>query len=494
MGTVADPVQVKIDPKGKLRRGGLAELLGKLALVGATGVLDLGRKKLVRRVVLRDGRIDAVLSNAREDRFAEWLLDRLGDESFEGTRRARELLATAGDRPATARLALQSRLVTEEELSDRLREHVRELLAEADEWPDLAYEVTPGRIDLGKEPVADLPALAPALDMARAAVARRSAALPGGVVARAGAAEALEQLVEPAEAERALVEAAGNPVRPARLLDRLPAEGRQGAQQTLLALVRAGLLAAVPAPAVSEASAEAEADIPAGELDETELLTWLEAGEAERFEELLGVPRGAGPQEVRRAYYRTVRRYHPDRFLEGPLARYHGRVEQCFRLVNEALQVLIDPRARAERERRKSTAFGPTDTAKLAARLLEAARQEARQGRLTQAVRHLEMLVKNHGETPEHAVPLCLMLLSNPRRRAEAIPLLERLASQHPQHGGVAAALALAYQKTDQAQKAQSYIERAARLEPGSPILAVARGGPDAADKAAADPFLATLA
>jgi tetratricopeptide (TPR) repeat protein len=489
---VAEPAQVKIDPQGKLRRGGLADLLGRLALVRATGVLDLGRKKLVRRVVLTEGRIEAILSNAREDRFADWLLARLADDSYEGTRRARELLASAGDRPATARIAVQSRLVSEEELTDRLQEHARELLAEIDEWSEIAYTVTPGRIDLGKEPLAGLSALDPALTLARAAVARRSAALPGGVLARAGALEAIEALPEPDEIVQKLVEGAAKPTRPTWLIESVATDRRTDASQQLLALVRAGVLVAVPAPAVRHPAAEAE--VPTGDLDEMELLRWLEAGEAERFEELLGVPRGADPQEVRRAYYRTVRRYHPDRFLEGPLSRYHGRVEQCFRLVNEALQVLIDPRARAERERQKSTAVGPSDPAKLAARLLQAARQEAEQGRLTQALKHLEQLVRNHGETPDHAVPLCLLLLSNPRRRAEAVPRLERLAAQHPDHGGVAATLALAYRKTDQPAKAEEYAERAARLEPGSPILALARGGDGAAEKAARDPFLAPLA
>jgi tetratricopeptide (TPR) repeat protein len=499
MGTVAAPGQVKIDPQGRLRRGGLADLFGRLALVRATGVLDLGRRKLVRRVVLDGGQIEAILSNAREDRFADWLLEQLGDETYEGTRRARELLASAADHPLTAQLALDSRVVREDELPPRLREHALSLLQETDGWQETLYKITPGRLDLGREPRVGLPAVDVALELARQVVAQRSASLPGGLVARSGAAEVLAEAAAATDAERDLVAAAQEPARPGWLLERLGDSERPKGRQVLLALLRAGVLAATPPPspaaqqAADAASAAPEPSAPGAELDEPELLRWLEAGESERFEELLGVQRGASPQEIRKAYYRTVRRYHPDRFLEGPLARYHERVERCFRLVNEALQVLIDPKAKAERESRKSRPVGP-DPRLLASRLMEAARQEAKQGRLTQALGHLEHLVRNHGEGPDHAVPLCLLLLSNPRRRPEAVQMLERLASQHADRADVAAALALAYQKTGSSDRAQPHLDRAARIEPSSPILALARGTPGSQEQASRDPFLAPLA
>lgn len=494
MGTVAAPSRVTIDPQGKLRRGALADLLGRLALVRATGVVDLARRKLIRRVVLEEGRIQAVLSNAREDRFAEWLLARIGDDSHEGTRRARELLASAADRPLTGRVAAQSGLVPEEELTGRLAEHARALLTEADQWQETTYKVTPGRIDLGREPRAELPAIDVALELARQAVARRSASLPAAVVTRAGALEALAAGRAVGAADRGLAEAAQEPARPARLLETLDTESRPQGRLQLLALLRAGVLAATTAPAeTADGAAAPEPDAPGSELTEQELLRWLEAGESERFEELLGVSKGASPQEVRRAYYRTVRRYHPDRFLEGPLAGYHERVERCFRMVNEGLQLLTDPKARAERDQRKEQAVG-ADPKQLAARLLEAARQNAAAGHLGQALKYLEQLVRQHGESPDHALPLCLLLLSNPRRRPEAVTMLERLASQHPERGDLAAALAVAHQKSGHPDRAKPHIERAARTDPGSPILGLARGTEEGRSKASEDPFLAPLA
>jgi curved DNA-binding protein len=65
------------------------------------------------------------------------------------------------------------------------------------------------------------------------------------------------------------------------------------------------------------------------------------------FYEVLGVPRGAGADEIQQAYRRLARRYHPD-VNKDPGAE--GR----FKEVNEAYQVLSEPDTRARYDR-----FGP---------------------------------------------------------------------------------------------------------------------------------------
>lgn len=492
MGTVAHPAQVKIDKEGRVRRGALADLLGRLGLVRATCLLDIKARKLVRRFVLSEGRIEALISNAREDRFAEWLATREETKGLEATRKVRALLERAADHPLTGHFAVECGLETPATVAERLREHLMDVIAETAGWSEAAYDITPGRVDLKREPAAGLEALDAALSLARDTSRQRAAGLPAGVVARPGAAEALERLQTLSDDERLIVQGAAEPVRPAELLEALGAERRIAAGAALSSLLRAGLLAATPAP-VERVESPAEEARARGAVTVQELERWLKAGEDERFEELLGVGAGAPPDAVRRAYYQTVRRFHPDHFREGPLAAYHGRVEACFRLVNEALQLLTDPRARQERERRRQTAMGPDPTS-IATKLLDAARKAVGRGQLTHALRFLEQVVSQHGRTPEHAVPLALLLMSNPRRRAEAVSLLESLASAHPGHGEVAAALALAYQKSGEQDKAGPLIARAARLAPRSAILALARGDADAASRAGDDPFLATLA
>ena len=64
---------------------------------------------------------------------------------------------------------------------------------------------------------------------------------------------------------------------------------------------------------------------------------------------VLGVPRDAGPEEVRRAYLALARRHHPDAHAEGgPAAR--AAAERRMQQINAAWAVLGDPARRAARD------------------------------------------------------------------------------------------------------------------------------------------------
>ncbi len=64
--------------------------------------------------------------------------------------------------------------------------------------------------------------------------------------------------------------------------------------------------------------------------------------EKKDYYEILGVPRDASPEEIKRAYRRLVRKYHPDANKNDPEA------EKKFKEINEAYEVLSDPKKRAQ--------------------------------------------------------------------------------------------------------------------------------------------------
>jgi len=63
---------------------------------------------------------------------------------------------------------------------------------------------------------------------------------------------------------------------------------------------------------------------------------------------ILKVPQGAGPADIKAAYYRESRAYHPDRFAAVPEAAFRDLVGRIYRRVNEAYTVLRDDRKRAK--------------------------------------------------------------------------------------------------------------------------------------------------
>jgi DnaJ-class molecular chaperone len=62
---------------------------------------------------------------------------------------------------------------------------------------------------------------------------------------------------------------------------------------------------------------------------------------------VLKIPQIATPAEIKAAYYRESRAYHPDRFAASPNAELRELVGRVYRRINEAYTVLRDDKKRA---------------------------------------------------------------------------------------------------------------------------------------------------
>jgi curved DNA-binding protein CbpA len=66
------------------------------------------------------------------------------------------------------------------------------------------------------------------------------------------------------------------------------------------------------------------------------------------YHELLGVPRDADVKTIKSAYFGLSKQFHPDRYFRRNLGPYAIRVENIFKKVLEAYELLSDPATRAE--------------------------------------------------------------------------------------------------------------------------------------------------
>jgi DnaJ-class molecular chaperone len=119
--------------------------------------------------------------------------------------------------------------------------------------------------------------------------------------------------------------------------------------------------------------------------DPEQRLAW----KAERLDtldyfELLGVPTTAAAAEVKRAFYRESRAYHPDRFFHLSDEAFKARVHEVYKRVTEAYYVLRDD---VRRPRYLADVTGPERARKL--RFDEVSEQETKAAVKQQAVEQI---------------------------------------------------------------------------------------------------------
>lgn len=96
----------------------------------------------------------------------------------------------------------------------------------------------------------------------------------------------------------------------------------------------------MPTAEIDESALDAALDL---SLETQRRILEFEACLASPYHELLGVPRGAEPKVVKRAYFRLSKEFHPDRYFRRRIGGYGARLERIFKKVLEAHEMLSDP-------------------------------------------------------------------------------------------------------------------------------------------------------
>ncbi len=476
-----------IPNEGRLASFSLENLLGRIGIEKASGVLCILRKKLERKVVVLGGRVEVLISNARDDRLFEWAMEQ-GRFRDRPASDQQDLMQEIGNLPLVASRLCARGWLEEEGAVALLREHLGALLDESARWSDARFTFTPGRPGLGGEITAGWPAIEAALHLLAAGVDRSppKPKIPDALISQLP--PSLRRGLSLQAIDHALLDAAQAAIAYDDLLEKINSFPREAIHDATLRWLRIGVLSrAAIAPRNNEKEDQERA------ITRAEIERWLSAAEREDLAAVLGVEAGCSASDAKAAYYRAVRRYHPDRYREGSLADLHDRIESAFRLVREALLVLTDPAAKERWDKRRHLGAKKAEPSHRAKELMLMAKKAALEGRRTQAVKFLQQAGEMHPEEPLYATYHALLLLGNPRERARAAQALAELAKRHPGSAEVLEAYGLALQKTGEAAKARQTMERVLSLDAKRPAARAVLGDSTAAAKARENPFLGPL-
>ncbi len=93
-----------------------------------------------------------------------------------------------------------------------------------------------------------------------------------------------------------------------------------------------------------------ESDVALAPADRRRVLAMLRRLRAGNYYDVLGVNPGADRREIKRAYFKLSKEFHPDRYYGKPVGRFGEWLARVFQACSVAYETLADPARRAEYE------------------------------------------------------------------------------------------------------------------------------------------------
>jgi tetratricopeptide (TPR) repeat protein len=223
--------------------------------------------------------------------------------------------------------------------------------------------------------------------------------------------------------------------------------------------------------------ARREAEDKAVEATRNMILEALERFEAKDLFEFLGVPRSATDVQVREAYFRMAKHFHPDTRLDPRLSDLQEKRSTVFIRLGEAYEALRTPASRARYAASLGAVQGgPPDEppisdasheAWLAQESVLAAEEHHREGRYWDAIQLLETTIPRlEGAHKLHArVALARAQMKNPNWVKRAEGSLHALLQEHPHSVEALLVLAELYRSTQMRSRALAMYRRALEID-----------------------------
>lgn len=447
----------------------MAEMMIEQWLRRGSGILTAARGKLKRLLCFEEGSLVFVASNVVEEQVGPFLLrdgllsradlERYEREAVDRGVKVSGVVAESGTIDAAA-------------LEQSLAKRIGTLVSETLEWPAGELRFDRGVPKLDGEVPAPVSPVRLLIDHARQRPATADAlrvrlGRPDLPIHRRP--ERLEELDE-LQLDEAL-ESVLQRCTSTRTIGELLGPSGDDLMATMRALYALRLLGVLRSGTEVEA-ADGAADRP---LSREEVMARVVKADGADHYQVLGLDRGAPPNEIRSAYYQLARRMHPDRFRTGELRDLLDSIEHYFSQVTEAYNTLSDRELRkaydAELEKTsaaKAREAAESDTTFLARQNFLRGQALVQAKRYNEALQFLQNAVDLDGTQSRYFLALGLLQSRNPRLRDEAEQNLLRVTQIEPTAIVAYLSLGNLYRRAGRPDQAATMYREALRWDPGN--------------------------
>jgi hypothetical protein len=361
---------------GALSEGLLPGILRELYVDRKTGVLSFVRGDQRRALHFRKGHIVRGESNVKQEHLGETLV-RNGLLSEEGLSRATAVVLNEGKRLGMALRELG--LFEGQALEDALALQVREIINNAFSWGDGSYAFEPAVESNTRQDAEVTLKLSPGeliLEAVRRVqdpdVVRYALGDLGRILAHSSDPLLRFQRINLTPSDGFILSRIDGTLSAREIILLSPTDA-EDTERSLFGLLCTGVvefLALPPKPApppeprravATAAAPQPAAPLPPASPDQVEALKARETRRQEILEayeglktrnhfEVLGIPRASNDVQVKEAYFRLARRFHPDTHHDAILADMHDKIEAIFIRLGEAYEILRDRNRRASYE------------------------------------------------------------------------------------------------------------------------------------------------
>jgi len=195
-----------------------------------------------------------------------------------------------------------------------------------------------------------------------------------------------------------------------------------------------------------------------------------ESLENQNYYETLGIQKGATREEIRRAYFRLAKDYHPDRHFQTGLENLTPMLEALFRRITEAYDTLLMESKRNEYDaglvmgKTKNRAQDPADPSP--EMHVQKGQQALQNGDVKAAVYFFEAAIKAAPDKPNHHALLAKTLTRMPGRQRDAETHFKKAIELDPAGVDHYLGLGMLYKRSGMHQRARRQFEEALIWDP----------------------------